>query len=118
MAMDDAAQDNQAHFELVVFLNHFSDLPDPRQRGKITYPLDEVLVLALLAVLVAPPLLGNAVVLGRHLVTEHPKGGFQQINAAEVRYGYVCCGGLRRFELAQTVVVNLGAASVKHKRHW
>ena len=26
-------------------------LPDPRQRGKVVYPLDEVLVLALLAVL-------------------------------------------------------------------
>ena len=49
--MDNAAHDNQALFEMVVFLNHFSDLPDPRQRGKITYPLDEVLVLALLAVL-------------------------------------------------------------------
>src|ERR1022692_3715466 len=49
--MDDAAQDNQALFEAVVFLNHFNDLPDPRQRGKVTYPLDEVLLLALLAVL-------------------------------------------------------------------
>jgi predicted transposase YbfD/YdcC len=36
---------------LVVFLNHFKDLPDPRQRGKVMYPLDEVLLLALLAVL-------------------------------------------------------------------
>jgi predicted transposase YbfD/YdcC len=51
MAMDDAAQDNLAVFEAVVFLNHFNDLPDPRQRGKVTYPLDEVLLLALLAVL-------------------------------------------------------------------
>jgi hypothetical protein len=49
--MDDAAQDNQALFEAVVFLNHFNDLPDPRQRGKVTYPLAEVLLLALLAVL-------------------------------------------------------------------
>ena len=49
--MDDITVDNQALFEAVVFLNHFSDLPDPRQLGKITYPLDEVLVLALLAVL-------------------------------------------------------------------
>ena len=49
--MDDAAQDNQALFEEVVFLNHFNDLPDPRQRGKVTYPLDEVVLLALLAVL-------------------------------------------------------------------
>src|SRR3984957_1796486 len=49
--MDDAATDDRALFEMVVFLNHFSDLPDPRQRGKIIYPLDEVLVLGLLAVL-------------------------------------------------------------------
>ena len=37
--------------ESVVFLDHFKDLPDPRQRGKITYPLAEVLLLCLLAVL-------------------------------------------------------------------
>src|SRR5467141_3034867 len=37
--------------ECVVFLDHFKDLPDPRQRGKITYPLGEVLLLCLLAVL-------------------------------------------------------------------
>ena len=37
--------------EAVVFLNHFKDLPDPRQRGKVMYPLDEVLLLSLLAVL-------------------------------------------------------------------
>jgi predicted transposase YbfD/YdcC len=49
--MDDAAPDNQALFEVVVFLNHFKDMPDPRQRGKILYPLEEVLLLALLAVL-------------------------------------------------------------------
>ena len=49
--MDDASEDNQALFETVVFLNHFNDLPDPRQRGKVTYPLGEVLLLALLAVL-------------------------------------------------------------------
>lgn len=37
--------------EAVVFLSYFKDLPDPRQRGKIVYPLDEVLLLCLLAVL-------------------------------------------------------------------
>ena len=37
--------------EAVVFLNHFRDLPDPRQRGKVIYPLEEVLLLCLLAVL-------------------------------------------------------------------
>jgi predicted transposase YbfD/YdcC len=49
--MRDAAADNETLFEIVVFLNHFNDLPDPRQRGKIVYPLDEVLLLTLLAVL-------------------------------------------------------------------
>ena len=37
--------------ESVVFLDHFNDLPDPRQRGKVIYPLAEVLLLCLLAVL-------------------------------------------------------------------
>ena len=37
--------------EAVVFLDYFKDLPDPRQRGKVIYPLDEVLLLCLLAVL-------------------------------------------------------------------
>ena len=36
--------------EAVVFLNHFKDMLDRRQRGKVIYPLDEVLLLALLAV--------------------------------------------------------------------
>jgi predicted transposase YbfD/YdcC len=33
------------------FLTHFSDLPDPRQALKVLYPLDEVLLLTLCAVL-------------------------------------------------------------------
>lgn len=37
--------------EAVVFLDYFEDLPDPRQKGKIAYPLDEILLLCLLAVL-------------------------------------------------------------------
>jgi predicted transposase YbfD/YdcC len=49
--MDDAAADCGALFETVVFLRHFNDLSDPRQRGKVMYPLDEVLLLSLLAVL-------------------------------------------------------------------
>ena len=35
----------------IVFLEHFCDLPDPRQAGKVVYPLDEMLLLCLLAVL-------------------------------------------------------------------
>ncbi len=37
--------------EGVVFLESFRDLPDPRQAGKVVYPLDEILLLCLLAVL-------------------------------------------------------------------
>jgi predicted transposase YbfD/YdcC len=37
--------------EAIVFLGHFNDLPDPRQQGKVVYPLGEVLLLSLLAVL-------------------------------------------------------------------
>src|SRR5499425_2736567 len=37
--------------EAVVFLNHFKDMPDARQRGKVIYPLVEILLLILLAVL-------------------------------------------------------------------
>jgi len=40
-----------ASFETTAFLSHFKDLPDHRQAGKVTYPLDEVLLLSLLAVL-------------------------------------------------------------------
>ena len=49
--MDGTAVYCGAVFEAVAFLHHFKDLPDPRQRGKVTYPLDEVLLLSLLAVL-------------------------------------------------------------------
>ncbi|MEN3163620.1 transposase family protein, partial [Tistrella mobilis] len=37
--------------EAIGFLEHFEELPDGRQAGKIVYPLDEVLLLSLLAVL-------------------------------------------------------------------
>jgi predicted transposase YbfD/YdcC len=40
-----------AGFETTAFLDYFKDLPDHRQAGKVTYPLDEVLLLSLLAVL-------------------------------------------------------------------
>jgi predicted transposase YbfD/YdcC len=51
MAMDGVVADDDAVFETTVFLGHFKDLPDPRQPGKVAYPLAEVLLLALLAVL-------------------------------------------------------------------
>ena len=49
--MEAAAGGFGALGEAVVFLNHFKDLPDPRQPGKVIYPLAEVLLLCLLAVL-------------------------------------------------------------------
>jgi predicted transposase YbfD/YdcC len=45
MVMDGAIDEG------VVFLASFRDLPDPRQAGKVMYPLEEILLLCLLAVL-------------------------------------------------------------------
>ena len=49
--MDETATATAAFAESVVFLRYFGDLKDPRQKGKVTYPLDEILLLCLLAVL-------------------------------------------------------------------
>src|SRR3954466_697273 len=49
--MEGVAADCGALGEAVVFLKYFRDLPDPRQRSKVIYPLDEVVLLCLLAVL-------------------------------------------------------------------
>src|ERR1700757_4440348 len=49
--MERTVGDTGALGEAIVFLDYFKDLPDPRQRGKVLYPLDEVLLLCLLAVL-------------------------------------------------------------------
>ena len=49
--MDDSTRDDGDIFEATVFLDHFDSLADPRQQGKVLYPLGEVLLLALLATL-------------------------------------------------------------------
>ena len=49
--MDGGRADCGALSESVVFLFYFRDLSDPRQQGKVIYPLKEVLLLCLLAVL-------------------------------------------------------------------
>src|SRR5215468_10736131 len=49
--METAAGDRGAFGEAVVFLSHFKALEDPRQRGKVIYQLDEIVLLCLLAVL-------------------------------------------------------------------
>lgn len=56
--MDDLSATPVSVYETLVFLEYFKDFPDPRERGKVMYLLDEVLLLALLAVLGEPrPLL-------------------------------------------------------------
>jgi len=49
--METAAAECGAISEAVVFLDYFKTLADPRQHGKVVYPLDELLLLCLLAVL-------------------------------------------------------------------
>lgn len=44
-------QAEQAFDQVVEWLEHFEDMDDPRQPGKVWYPLDEVLLLCLVAVL-------------------------------------------------------------------
>ncbi len=51
MTVERISGDTEAFGEAIVFLEHFKDLRDPRQRAKVVYPLDEVLLLCLLAVL-------------------------------------------------------------------
>ena len=47
--MDSTTPAHTGFEETVVFLPYFKDLPDPRQAGKVSYPLAEVLLLCLLA---------------------------------------------------------------------
>ena len=44
-------QAEEAFDQVVEWLEHFEDMDDPRQPGKVWYPLDEVLLLCLVAVL-------------------------------------------------------------------
>ena len=48
--MDNTLTECAAVDETVVFLNYFKDLHDPRQQGKVRHPLEEILLLCLLAV--------------------------------------------------------------------
>ena len=49
--MDCVVADGGELHEAAVFLGFFKELTDPRQPGKVMYPLDEVLLLSLLGVL-------------------------------------------------------------------
>ena len=45
------SQADRAHDQVIGWLEHFEELEDPRQSGKVAYPLDEMLLQCLLAVL-------------------------------------------------------------------
>ena len=62
--MDSAPDASGAFDETVVFLSHFKDLHDPRQRGKVCYPLEEILLLCLLAVLAGAETITDIAVFG------------------------------------------------------
>ena len=47
------SQAERAYDQVIEWLEHFEALEDPRQSGKVWYPLDEILLLCLLAVLAA-----------------------------------------------------------------
>jgi hypothetical protein len=49
----DASEDmaDLSVYESVVFLQHFEAMDDPRQSGKVRYPLDKILLLCLAAVI-------------------------------------------------------------------
>jgi len=51
MTATNTALNAQAQTESAAFLTHFDALVDQRQRGKVIYPLNEVLLLCLLATL-------------------------------------------------------------------
>ena len=63
--MAEAAADCTAFDETVVFLSHFKDLEDPRQQGKVDYPLDEILLLCLIAVLAGAETITDIALFGR-----------------------------------------------------
>jgi predicted transposase YbfD/YdcC len=51
LAMEGIGADCAALAETTFFLSYFKDMPDRRQPGKVIYPLDEILLLCLLAAL-------------------------------------------------------------------
>lgn len=63
--MSDAAAECAAFDEAVVFLSHFSDLQDPRQQAKVAYPLAEILLLCLLAILAGAETITDIALFGR-----------------------------------------------------
>lgn len=63
--MSSGPADCVAFAETVVFLSHFKDLEDPRQQAKVIYPLAEILLLCLLAVLAGAQTMTDIALFGR-----------------------------------------------------
>ena len=63
--MSSGPADCVAFDETVVFLSHFKDLADPRQQAKVSYPLAEILLLCLLAVLAGAQTMTDIALFGR-----------------------------------------------------
>jgi len=61
-------------------LSYFKDLPDPRQRGKVVYPLDEVLLLCLLA--------SGTCIFSPCQANKHPQGPNRDAACAPARLFY------------------------------
>jgi predicted transposase YbfD/YdcC len=64
--VENSAEEIGALYESVAFLNYFNDLPDVRQIGKVKYPLDEILLLCLLAVVAGAETITDIARFGRH----------------------------------------------------
>ena len=67
--MDDTLTECAAVDETVVFLDYFKDLHDPRQQGKVCYPLEEIPLLCLLAVVAGAETITDARSLAGMMVT-------------------------------------------------
>jgi predicted transposase YbfD/YdcC len=63
--VENSAAETEALDETIVFLSYFKDLRDPRQVGKVLYPLDEILLLCLLAVVAGAETITDIAKFGR-----------------------------------------------------
>lgn len=68
--------------EAIAFLRYFKDLVDPRQQGKVTYPLDEILLLCLLGVMAGSDTFVDIALFGTK--SWHSCAGFVRSKAARL----------------------------------
>ena len=86
--MEGSAIEREALDESIVFLGHFKDLPDPRQVGKVKYPLREILLLCLLAVIAGAETITDIAKFGRLKLSLLKRfGGFEDGTPAHDHLG-------------------------------